>query len=98
MNDKVIEFRGVDMLCIAEVKCDDNSTEAEHGYVTGDWESLAPVAEVSKTVETSSESKYYDNQPMLVIRYRIWSAVIMYSLICMQRLQVSPLTRNQGCL
>ena len=39
MNDKVIEFRGVDMLCIAEVKCDDNSTEAEHGYVTGDWES-----------------------------------------------------------
>lgn len=67
MNDKVIEFRGVDMLCIAEVKCDDNSTEAEHGYVTGDWEPLAPVAEVSKTVETSSESKYYDNQPMLVI-------------------------------
>ena len=30
MNDKVIEFRGVDMLCIAEVKCDDNSPEAEH--------------------------------------------------------------------
>lgn len=67
MNDKVIEFRGVDMLCIAEVKCDDNSTEPDHGYVTGDWEPLAPVAEVSKTVETSSESKYYDNQPMLVI-------------------------------
>lgn len=66
-TNKVVEFRGCDMLCIAEVTCDDNSTDPAHGYVTGEWEPLAPVAEVSKTVETASDTKYYDNQPMIVI-------------------------------
>lgn len=66
-TNKAVEYRGCDMLCIAEVICDDNSTDPEHGYVTGEWEPLAPVAEVSKSVETSSETKYYDNQPMIII-------------------------------
>lgn len=53
---KVREFRGVDNLVIAEITTDDDS-----GYETGAVESLAPVAEISKTTETSSATKYYDN-------------------------------------
>lgn len=62
---KVVEFRGVDNLVFAEVTNDDN--ELEGGYTTGAVESLAPVAEISKTTETSSETKYYDNLPALVV-------------------------------
>lgn len=62
---KVVEFRGVDNLVFAEVTKDDN--ELEGGYTTGTVETLAPVAEISKTTETSSETKYYDNLPALVI-------------------------------
>lgn len=62
---KVVEFRGVDNLVAAEVLTDDN--ELESGYTVGEVFSVAPVAEISKTTETSSETKYYDNLPALVI-------------------------------
>ena len=62
---KVVEFRGVDNLVAAEVLTDDN--ELEGGYTVGEVFSVAPVAEISKTTETSSETKYYDNLPALVI-------------------------------
>lgn len=62
---KIFEYRGVEGLVIAEVTGDDN--EETGGYVTGDVEPLAPVAEIGKTVEESNEAKYYDNQPMIVI-------------------------------
>lgn len=62
---KVVEFRGVDNLVTAEVVKDDN--ELEGGYEVGEVFSVAPVAEISKTTETSSETKYYDNLPALVI-------------------------------
>lgn len=62
---KVFEFRGVDNLCYAEVTKDDNETNG--GYVTGEVKELAAVAEIGKTTETSSESKYYDNKAMLTI-------------------------------
>lgn len=58
----VFEYRGVEGLVIAEVTGDDN--EENGGYVTGEVEELAPVAEIGKTVEVSTESKYYDNKPM----------------------------------
>lgn len=61
----VFEYRGVDGLVIAEVLGDDN--ESDGGYLTGPVEPLIPVAEIGKTTETSSETKYYDNQPMLVV-------------------------------
>ena len=60
---KTVEFRGCDNLVIAEITGDDNT-----GYTTGAVEVLAPVAEVSKTVESSSETHYYDNTGMIIIQ------------------------------
>ena len=62
MAQYVDEFRGTDHLVYAEVTAD----SAEE-YTTGAVKILAPVAEISKTVETSSETKYYDNMPALTI-------------------------------
>lgn len=61
----VDEFRGTDHLVYAEVITDNNATDG--GYVTGAVAVLAPVAEISKTVETASDTKYYDNKPALTI-------------------------------
>ena len=58
------EFRGCKRLVFAEVTSDTNEAE---GYKTGTVKVLAPVAEISKTVETSSESHYYDNKAQIVI-------------------------------
>lgn len=60
-----VEFRGCRGLVFAEVTTDDNETEG--GYVTGTVKKLAPSAEISKTVETSSEAKYYDNTAAIII-------------------------------
>lgn len=57
-----VEFRGCKRLVFAEVTKDDST-----GYTTGTVKELAPVAEISKTVETSSEAKYYDNKAAIVI-------------------------------
>ncbi len=63
MGQYIDEFRGTDHLVYAEV-IKDNNTD---GYVTGNVKVLAPVAEISKTVETASDTKYYDNKPALSI-------------------------------
>lgn len=60
-----VEFRGCRNLVFAEVTTDDN--EVSGGYVTGEVKALAPVGEISKTVETASEAKYYDNVPKIII-------------------------------
>ena len=57
-----VEFRGCKKLVIAEVTAD---TEA--AYTTGDVMALAPVAEISKSVETSSAAHYYDNKAAIII-------------------------------
>lgn len=65
MAQYVDEFRGTDHLVYAEVLTDNN--ESGEGYTTGTVKILAPVAEISKTVETASDTKYYDNKPALTI-------------------------------
>ena len=74
MAQYVDEFRGTDHLVYAPVLYDNNEANtagegetANGGYVTGAVKILAPVAEISKTVETSSDTKYYDNKPALTI-------------------------------
>lgn len=62
-----VEFRGCKRLVYAEVEKDNNESGSGEGYVTGDVKSLAPVAEISKSVETSSEAHYYDNKAMILI-------------------------------
>lgn len=59
---EVFEFRGVDNLFFAKVLQDD-----ENGFVCDTPKKLAPVAEVGKTTESSSEAHYYDNKAMIVI-------------------------------
>ena len=61
---KTVEFRGCDNLVIAEVTKDDLT----NNYTTGAVQVLAPVAEIAKTVESSSETHYYDNTGMIVIQ------------------------------
>lgn len=65
--EKYTEYRGVDNLHVARIICDDNETGEGHGYICEKPVKLAPVAEVSKTTETSADTHYYDNQPMFVI-------------------------------
>lgn len=62
---EVQEFRGVDNLVYAEILEDSN--EENGGYKTGEVKILAPVSQIAKTVETSSETKYYDNKASLTI-------------------------------
>ena len=61
-TQQVFEFRGVDNLYVAEVIRDD-----EEAYVCGNPVHLAPVAEIGKSVDSSSEAHYYDNKAMIVI-------------------------------
>lgn len=60
---EIAEYRGCENLVFAEVTKDDSE-----GYTTGTVEELAGLAEVGVTTEQSSETKYYDNSPALVLR------------------------------
>lgn len=62
-----VEFRGCKNLVYAKVTKDTNGTGSDEGYITGPVKVLAPVAEISKSVETSSETHYYDNKAAINI-------------------------------
>ena len=62
LTQQVYEYRGVDSLYVAKITKDD-ATE----YTCGTPIHLAPVAEVGKTTESSSEAHYYDNKAMIVV-------------------------------
>ena len=57
------EFRGVADLVYAKVLSDNDS-----GITFGEVKPLAGVARISKEVETSSETHYYDNKPAVIIQ------------------------------
>lgn len=57
-----VEYRGCRKLVYAEVTAD-----TAEGITFGEVKPLAPVQEISKTVETSNETKYYDNLPAIII-------------------------------
>lgn len=63
LSQQVFEFRGVDDLYVAEVTKDD-----ETGYTCGTPIRLAPVAEIGKTIDQSTDSHYYDNLPLITIQ------------------------------
>lgn len=56
------KFRGVDSLYVAEV-----TSDTVESFECGTPVHLAPVAEIGKTTETSSEAQYYDNKALFVI-------------------------------
>lgn len=60
---EIAEYRGCENLVFAEVTKDDSES-----YTTGTVEELAGLAEVGVTTEQSSETKYYDNAPALVLQ------------------------------
>lgn len=59
---EVKEYRGIRGLVYAEV-----TKDASDEITFGEVKELVPVAELSRTTETSSETKYYDNVPAIVI-------------------------------
>ena len=61
-EQQVFEFRGVDNLYVAEVLEDDDTA-----YTCSTPIHLAPVSEVGKATDSSSEAHYYDNKAMIVI-------------------------------
>lgn len=62
LTQQVYEYRGIDNLYVAKIIKDDAT-----GYECSDPIHLAPVAEIGKSTESSSEAHYYDNKAMIVV-------------------------------
>lgn len=60
---EIAEYRGCENLVFARVTKDNSEA-----YETGEVKELAGLAEVGVTTEQSSETKYYDNNPALVLK------------------------------
>lgn len=58
--NKVFEFRGIDNVYFAKVLSD-----TKEAITFGEPKYLAPVAELGKTTEASSEAHYYDNKALI---------------------------------
>lgn len=58
--NKVFEFRGIDSVYFAKVLSD-----TKDAITFGEPKYLAPVAELGKTTEASSEAHYYDNKALI---------------------------------
>lgn len=59
---QIYEYRGVEGLVYAPVTADTTET-----FATGTVKTLAGVAEISKSTESSNEAHYYDNLPAVVV-------------------------------
>lgn len=60
---KIVEFRGARDAVYAPV-----ITDTLEKFETGEVKPLAGLQEVTRTTETSSEPKYYDNKPAIVVK------------------------------
>jgi len=60
---EIVEYRGVEGLVAAEVLTDNN----DDGYTTGEVFSIAGVAEISRSTDSTNEAHYYDNIPAVVV-------------------------------
>lgn len=63
----IYEYRGVKGLVAAEVLVDDNLTGEGHGYIAGPVFPIAGVSELTKQVEQSMNTHYYDNYGAVVV-------------------------------
>jgi phi13 family phage major tail protein len=63
MAKQAVEFRGIDNLVYALV-----IEDSDANYTTGAVKDLAPIAEVSKTINQDSVVNYYDNKAAITIR------------------------------
>lgn len=61
-ENEIVEWRGIKNVVVAEVTADDGDS-----YECGTPFKLAGVAELSRATENSSETKYYDDIPALVV-------------------------------
>lgn len=59
---KVVEYRGARNLVYAPI-----TEDSDENFTTGTVKPFAGVAEISKSSESSSETHYYDNAPMVVV-------------------------------
>lgn len=60
---EIVEYRGIEGLVAARILTDDDVS----GYTTGSVFAIAGVAEASKSSDGSTETKFYDNMPAIVI-------------------------------
>ena len=60
---KIVEFRGARDAVYAKV-----ITDTLEKFETGEVKPLAGLQEITRTTETSSEPKYYDNKPAIVVK------------------------------
>lgn len=71
-TQQVFEFRGVDDLYVAKVTQDDATAYTSETPIY-----LAPVAEVGKSTDSSSEAHYYDNKAMIVINSEAADSILI---------------------
>jgi phi13 family phage major tail protein len=62
-KNKVVDYRGIEGLYAAEVLTDDAD-----GITYGEPRQLCEVSTLSKSTETSSATKYYNNRPAIITR------------------------------
>lgn len=59
---EVFEYRGIDGLVYAPI-----TEDSEGNYTTGEVKPMVPIAELSKSRDSSSDTHYYDNKGLITV-------------------------------